>query len=498
MASEISNIAGLFCVDSTASVIPADKNTKVQNDFSTFLNTGAFGQNVAQNYKTDANAATAGATYDRYQYKAGAAIKSASHNGISAEKISEVKDKLGTFAEDVKNVLKEELGVTDEQIKDAMAVLGMQVTDLMDSKNLAALVTELTGCDDPMQLLMTEGFQEIMGSMEEISSALLDELGMSKEEFLAACDEILAENTEPVSEDVSAEPPAAETEVVAEKATDVTAKTEPETDRTEMAQKTLTETTGTEKAAPKQEETTQTKQPVERAGKSEQPVEEADTEIAAGTTIDSDGQETTDLDFSDETENSNADAYMNSQTHVTEQHIQQPARVDVPETANQAPVQTYVDVQDIIEQISTYTRVMSAGDTNVLEMQLNPENLGKIYIHVTEKAGTITAQISATNENVREALQAQVADLKTNLNQQGIKVDAVEVTIENHEFEQNLEQNAGREQKRAEQEEEQRSAGNRRNINLADPGSLDGTMTEEESLTAKIMQENGNQMDVTA
>ena len=185
---------------------------------------------------------------------------------------------------------------------------------------------------------------------------------------------------------------------------------------------------------------------------------------------------------------------MNSQTHVTEQHIQQPARADAPETANRTPVQAYVDVQDIMEQISTYTRVMSAGDTNVLEMQLNPENLGKIYIHVTEKAGTITAQIAATNENVREALQAQVADLKTNLNQQGIKVDAVEVTIENHEFEQN----AGREQKRAEQEEEQRSAGNRRNINLADPGSLDGTMTEEESLSAKIMQENGNQMDITA
>lgn len=257
-----------------------------------------------------------------------------------------------------------------------MAVLGMQVTDLMDSKNLAALVTELTGCDDPMQLLMTEGFQEIMGSMEEISSALLDELGMSKEEFLAACDEILALNTEPVSEDVSAEPPAAETEVATEKAADVTAKTEPETDRTEVAQKTLTETAGTEKAAPKQEETTQTKQPVE----------EPEAETATGKTADSDGQETTDLDFSDETENSDADAYMNSQTHVTEQHIQQPARADAPETANRTPVQAYVDVQDIMEQISTYTRVMSAGDTNVLEMQLNPENLGKIYIHVTEKA----------------------------------------------------------------------------------------------------------------
>ena len=488
MASEISNIAGLFCVDSTATAISTDKSAKVQSDFSTFLNTGTFGQNVAQNCKTDANAATAGATYDRYQYKAGATIKSASDNGVSAEKISAVKEKLGAFEEDVKNVLKEELNVTEEQITDAMAVLGMQITDLMDSKNLAALVTELTGCDDPMQLLMTEGFQELMGSMEEISSALLEELGMSKEEFLAACDEILAQNTEPVSEDVSEKQPVAETGVVSEKATDVTAQTEPETDRMEVAKRALTETTGTEKAAPKQEETTQTNQSVE----------EPDAETSVGTSADSDEQETSDLDFSDETENSNADAYMNNQTHVTEQHIQQQTRVDAPETANQAPVQTYVDVQDIMEQISTYTRVMSAGDTNVLEMQLNPENLGKIYIHVTEKAGTITAQISATNENVREALQAQVADLKTNLNQQGIKVDAVEVTIENHEFEQNLEQNAGREQKRAEQEEEQRSAGNRRNINLADLDSLDGTMTEEESLTAKIMQENGNQMDVTA
>lgn len=141
-------------------------------------------------------------------------------------------------------------------------------------------------------------------------------------------------------------------------------------------------------------------------------MEEPEAETATGKTADSDGQETTDLDFSDETENSDADAYMNSQTHVTEQHIQQPARADAPETANRTPVQAYVDVQDIMEQISTYTRVMSAGDTNVLEMQLNPENLGKIYIHVTEKAGTITAQIAATNENDQRSASGTGGRLK--------------------------------------------------------------------------------------
>ena len=166
-------------------------------------------------------------------------------------------------------------------------------------------------------------------------------------------------------------------------------------------------------------------------------------------------------------------------------------------TGVQQTTQSYADTFDVIEQISEYTKVLVSGDTTSFEMQLNPENLGKIYIHISEKAGNITAQITATNESVREALQAQVADLKVNLNQQGIKVEAVEVTVESHEFEQNLEENASREQHKAEQEEERRASSGRRNINLNDLDSLSGVMSEEESLVAKIMQENGNQMDVT-
>ena len=159
--------------------------------------------------------------------------------------------------------------------------------------------------------------------------------------------------------------------------------------------------------------------------------------------------------------------------------------------------QPYTDITSMVEQISKYTRILISEGGNSLEMQLNPENLGKIYIHVSEKAGAITAQISASNESVKEALQAQIVTLKENLSQQGVKVEAVEVTVESHEFEQNLEENARRDQNNAEQKE-QNASGARRSINLNDLEALSGLMSEEEDLVAKMMQDNGNQMDVIA
>lgn len=511
MASEISNITALFCADNTVGVSQTEKNDSVQSQFAAFLNAGTSGQNTAQTYQADVNAATTGVNgktqntaYDRYQYKTGASIKTTENNGISQEKLSAMKDRLGKFADDVKNVLKEELAVTETQITNAMAVLGLEFSDLLDSKNLAALVTELTGCEEPMQLLVSEGFQKVMGAVEEIGSALLDELGMTKEEFLAACDEIAAQNVEQMPEtQVAASGQADQTDTTARKdetvsetqMTEVTTDTENHTqivvEKTEATDETAADGVTEEIPENNKEKVSGSEETPAPEQTAKETVEQVETEQSA------DGDTEAGNDSSKESEKEAAEKQVQGHGITVEQHTEQPVRVAAFGETH-AAAQTYVNVQDIMEQISEYTRIFTAGDKNILEMQLNPENLGKIYIHVTEKAGTITAQISATNDNVREALQAQVADLKANLNQQGIKVDAVEVTIENHEFEQNLEENAGREQKKAEQEEEQRASTGRRNINLAEIDSLDGTMTEEESLAAKIMQENGNQMDVTA
>ena len=131
-----------------------------------------------------------------------------------------------------------------------------------------------------------------------------------------------------------------------------------------------------------------------------------------------------------------------------------------------------------------------------MEMQLNPENLGKIYVQVTAKEGVATAHLAVQNEIVKEALENQTIQLRENMNQQGIKVEAVEVTIASHEFERNLEQN---QQGSAQDEQrEQASKSPRRNISMNQLDELSGLMSEEEMLVAKIMRDNGNSVDFTA
>ena len=394
---------------------------------------------------------------------------------------NQLEDTKDAFETGVKEILKDELGVSDEQVEDAMSILGLQWMDLLNPASLSQLVTQLTGTEDACSLLMSEEFTNIMQNTEALVQNLSETLGISKDEWVALQNQ-LAELTADFNETVDMADGGVQ-EIAPQ--TDATITSQDTTVMAATVQMTHT-TEETQNVQP--EEETEDAAPVIQVNASE------DAQTENNVSENASGEMGEPAAQSQKTKESS----VNEHAQNMEFQVRAEQQTVAPEEVNKVASRTTIDVQDIMNQITEFAKVNLSSENSSIEMQLNPENLGKIYIHVTEKAGTITAQIAATNENVREALQAQVADLKTNLNQQGIKVDAVEVTIENHEFEQNLEQNAGREQKRAEQEEEQRSAGNRRNINLADPGSLDGTMTEEESLSAKIMQENGNQMDITA
>lgn len=151
---------------------------------------------------------------------------------------------------------------------------------------------------------------------------------------------------------------------------------------------------------------------------------------------------------------------------------------------------------DIMEQIVERVKIDVTAGKNTMEMQLNPENLGKIYVSISEENGVINAQFTATNEMVKEALESQLATLRENLNQAGVKVDAIEVTVETHQFEHNLEQNHKREENEGAYREE--LVQKRRNLNMNELDELSGLMTEEEALVAQIMKDNGNSVDLTA
>ena len=163
------------------------------------------------------------------------------------------------------------------------------------------------------------------------------------------------------------------------------------------------------------------------------------------------------------------------------------------ETVQTLPPQ--VTVADIMEQFAEHTRVMLSADTTKMEMQLNPEHLGKLYLEVVESEGVITAKLQTQSVEVKEALETQIADLKVNLNQAGVKVDSVEVTIASHEFERNLEQDANSQKQ---QEETRSQMAGHRNINLSELDELSGLMSEEEALVAKMMAEQGNSVDFSA
>ena len=156
-----------------------------------------------------------------------------------------------------------------------------------------------------------------------------------------------------------------------------------------------------------------------------------------------------------------------------------------------------IDTMDLIEQIAENVKVNISQETTSMQMQLNPENLGKVYLEVSAKEGSVHAEISASSEAVRTALEMQIADLRESLNQAGVKVDSIEVTVASHEFERNLEQGQTREEQEGERQQEQ-SSSRRRNISMSSLDDLSGLMTEEETLAAQIMRDNGNSVDFTA
>ena len=140
-------------------------------------------------------------------------------------------------------------------------------------------------------------------------------------------------------------------------------------------------------------------------------------------------------------------------------------------------------VRQVIEQIQLNAR---EGMTS-MEIQLTPENLGKVNLQVTAKDGIVTAQITTDTLAAKEAIEAQINTLRENLNNQGLKVEAVEVTVESHKFESNSEQN------RESGYEEQGTRRRYIDLDSAEEVQFEDTAA---ALAREIMMSNGNRMDI--
>ena len=167
---------------------------------------------------------------------------------------------------------------------------------------------------------------------------------------------------------------------------------------------------------------------------------------------------------------------------------------EVQQTENLSASQE-VDTQDIMRQIMDYMKVQLKPETTSLEMQLHPANLGTLQIQMVTKGGSLTASFITQNEAVKAALESQMVQLQQSFEEQGIKVNSIEVTVQPHAFEQNLEQ--GRENRSG---QNQPGRGRNRRINLdalQDEAELE-SLTAEEQLAAEMLRAGGNTVDYTA
>lgn len=372
--------------------------------------------------------------------KVSKAIKSSSSSDIS-----NTGSKANQAAEDIKDAIKKALNISDEQLEDAMSVLGLTAMDLFQPDNIANLIMSISGVQDAMGILtdaqLSQSFQDIMSAVEQTVDELTADTGMSAQE--------LKEFFENYSKDTTVE------------------------DNNDGVKEALAETVDSnnnEENIPSANE--QTMDNITQA--IEKKIQVAEDNKSSDNLM---GQ-----NHSDKAQQSNTTV-----TDISANLIQniQSSFEEVMSTSST----NSVNGADIVKQIINSVKVSGNTSIQSMEIQLNPEHLGKVNLTVTSKNGVITAQIVAQNEEVKKAIESQIATLKENFESQGIKIEAVEVTVQSHAFEsgQNLQGNNS--------EQGKNSKGTRRHISLEEFESLGD---ESEELIDNLIHHEHSSVEYTA
>ncbi|MTJ92792.1 MAG: flagellar hook-length control protein FliK [Desulfovibrio sp.] len=123
----------------------------------------------------------------------------------------------------------------------------------------------------------------------------------------------------------------------------------------------------------------------------------------------------------------NAAAYAAAQAAQNAQGVQN-ISVDVQDVATVAPIARQAAQQVEQGMLST----IKGGGTR-LDLQLNPQELGSINVTLSVRNGEVSAIIRSEKSEIAEMINRQVDAIRTNLEQQGVKVDKVEVRQETYQ-----------------------------------------------------------------
>lgn len=349
----------------------------------------------------------------------------------------DVTDAVKEVCEDIKDAIKEEFNVSDEDIKAAMELLGLTALDLLSTAKVAELIEQLTGTDALTLITnedMMQSFNNIINVVDEANADIAGMLGVKTEEVGI----VLGQND--IAPVVNSEDTAKQDNVKEADAKNA----DDNINQTVDNQESLSEV------------------------------------LAKKITTESDGKAKNNMSESNEANNkvTYADVADNMISNITDTF----ADIITEDIST-------VKEADIVNQVIDSVKLMASRELTSMEVMLNPEHLGSVHITVTARNGIVSAQIAAQNEQVKTALENQMVTLREQFESQGLKVDAVEITVMAHSFEAG--QNFG-------QSESERKQGESKVHRKLDLSSFDDELEEDLESTAPAPKAEGSSVEYLA
>ena len=349
----------------------------------------------------------------------------------------DVTDTVKEVCEDIKDAIKEEFDVSDEDIKVAMELLGLTALDLLSTAKVAELIEQLTGTDAITLITnedMMQSFNNIINVVDEANADIAGMLGVKTEEVGI----VLGQND--IAPVVNSEDTAKQDNVKESDAKNA----DDNINQTVDNQESLSEV------------------------------------LAKKITTESDGKAKNNMSESNEANNkvTYADVADNMISNITDTFAD--IITEGISTVKEA---------DIVNQVIDSVKLMASRELTSMEVMLNPEHLGSVQITVTARNGIVSAQIAAQNEQVKTALENQMVTLREQFESQGLKVDAVEITVMAHSFEAG--QNFG-------QSESERKQGESKVHRKLDLSSFDDELEEDLESTAPAPKAEGSSVEYLA
>lgn len=399
------------------------------------------------------------------------------------------KEQLDAVNQQIRDAVKEAMNLDEETVEAVLTELGIVPLDLLQMENLQQFVLAADGGQEVTDLLLNEQMLADFELLSEVLQGLdLSEITDTPMDQLMQQMQIVMEPLSEMAEELSAVMP----ELMSAEDSDAAF-----TDS--MSAQADSEAAQAEQFVPVADENSKTILPKEIANEAAMQTTEEQPEVMVSVSE-------TDTENQGSANGQNAEELWNEESQLRPSEAQEePAEVPVlinhfsqamhAVNETSAPQQATPQMVQIVEQIVEQIRMNVQSDTTSMEMQLNPESLGKVLLSVTAKAGVMTATFTVQTEEAKAAIESQMYTLRENLEQKELKVDAVEVTVSNFDF--THAGNSGEDQKNMDQGD---GKSRRFRMEEQDEEETDELTAEQEAerVRRSVMRDNGSSIDFTA